>query len=274
MAYDDSSLTGDEICDFYYDIENNFMNPPSSTGFFMYKIIGGAFDWVNDLVNQFRIDFSILDCNVGAVELVDSFPDEPDITHTYYVPNYTTDGGNYTKYSYNGTSWDSETITGKVLNSLDIFWGKSYNLQRPLLTYDYDGDIYTRTLTDEEYKIYLYLMDHQLLTMKDLMVAFGNAFGGAEQSTTGLNFTHMVDHKLYDNPQFSNDDLMAYDDEDLEIVVDTLEDPEGVSIVVDRKTEGTIVSIIIPDADEWDPHYLSFLETFISIKGNVVIQGA
>ena len=43
MAYDNSSLTGDEICDYYYDIENNFMNPSSPTGYFIYKVIGGAF---------------------------------------------------------------------------------------------------------------------------------------------------------------------------------------------------------------------------------------
>jgi hypothetical protein len=68
MAYDNTSLTGDEICDYYYDIENNFMNPPSPTGFFIYKVIGGAFDRLNDLVTQFRNDYSILDCNAGNVK--------------------------------------------------------------------------------------------------------------------------------------------------------------------------------------------------------------
>ena len=133
MAYDDTSITGDEICDYYYDISNNFMNPPSPTGYFIYKILGGCFDWLNDLISQFRIDYSILDCDVGTVEIVSSFPDEPDTNHTYYVPNYTTTGGNYTKYSYNGATWDSETVTGEILNSLDTFWGRSYNLIRPII---------------------------------------------------------------------------------------------------------------------------------------------
>ena len=269
MAYDDTSLTGDEICDYYYDIENNFMNPPSATGFFMYKILGGAFDWLNDLINQFRIDYSILDCNVGNVEIVDAFPGEPDIKHTYYVPHYTTTGGEYTKYSYDGASWDSETVTGDVLNSLDMFWGHSYNLTRPVLSYEEDGDTYSRMLTDEEYKIYLYLKNHQLLTMQDLLVAFTNAFGSAETTTTALNTLHLVDHKTYDNPAFSNDDLSAYSDEDRGVVTDLLVDRDGVDTVVDRFAMGTLT---ISVAGSWDEHFLALLEGFISIKGNILVS--
>ena len=269
MSYDDSSLIGDEICDYYYDIENNFMNPPSPTGFFIYKVIGGAFDRLNDLVTQFRIDYSILDCSIGDVEIVNGFPEEPNTTHTYYVPQYTAAGGSFTKYSFNGASWDSETVTGDVLNSLDIFWGRSYNLVRPHLTYTDDGDTYTRVLTDEEYRIYLYLKEHQLLTMKDLLVAFGNAFGSAEASTTVLNSIHTVDHKKYDNPSFSNDGLAAYDDEDTDIITDNLIDKSGVNVINDRLAQGT-TSILIPD-DGWDEVFLRFLEGFISIKGNILI---
>lgn len=269
MAYDNSSLTGDEICDYYYDIENNFMNPPSPTGFFIYKIIGGAFDRVNDLVTQFRIDYSILDCNVGDVEIVNGFPEEPNTSHTYYIPNYTADGGSFTKYSYNGTSWDSSTVTGDVLNGLDVFWGKSYNLIRPHLSYTSSGTTYSRVLTDEEYRIYLYLKNHQLLTMKDLLVAFTNAFGSAETTTTLLNTLHLVDHKSYDNPAFSNDTLAAYDNDDNDILTDKLVDKSGVNVVNDRLAQGT-VSITIPD-DGWDEHFLTFLEEFISIKGNILI---
>ena len=143
MAYDNSSLSGDEISDYYYDIENNLINPESPSGYFIYKVLGGAFDWLNELIVQFRNDYSILDCNVGNVEIVPSFPEEPDTSHTYYVPNYTTTGGSFTKYSYTGTEWDSETITGDVLNSLDVFWGRSYNLIRPHLSYTSSGNTYS-----------------------------------------------------------------------------------------------------------------------------------
>lgn len=272
MSYDNSSLVGDEICDYYYDIENNLMNPPSPTGFFIYKIIGGAFDWLNDLIVQFRIDYSILDCNVGTVEIVASFPSEPDTSHTYYVPNYTTTGGSFTKYAYNGSTWDSSTVTGEVVNSLDTFWGRSYNLIRPLLSYVSDGNTYTRMLTDEEYRIYLYLRKHQLLTMKDLLVAFTNAFGGAEETVTTLNSISTVNHKSYDNPAFSNTTLSAYDNDDPDIVTDKLVDKTGVYTVKDKKATGTI-TITIPNGG-WDEHYLTFLEEYISIKGNILISEA
>lgn len=269
MAYDNSSLTGDEICDYYYDIENNFMNPPSPTGFFIYKIIGGCFDWLNDLITQFRNDYSILDCSVGNVEIVNGFPEEPNTNHTYYVTNYTTSGGSFTKYTYDGSEWVSETVTGDVLNSLDVFWGRSYNLIRPTISYT-DDDTYTRVLSDEEYRIYLYLKNHQLLTMKDLLVAFTNAFGSAETSTTILNSIHTVDHKRYDNPPFTNVTLAAYDEDDLDIITDNLVDKSGVNVVNDRLAQGT-TSILIPD-DGWDEQFLRFLEGFISIKGNILIS--
>lgn len=268
MAYDNSSVTGDEICDYYYDISNNLMNPPSPTGFFLYKVVGGCFDWLNTNVGQFRIDYSILDCSVGSVEIVDGFPDEPDTSHTYYVPNYTTSGGNFTKYVYNGSAWENSTVTGEVLNSLDTFWGRSYNQIRPTISYTNDGNTYTRTLTDEEYKTYLYLKNHQLLTMQDLLVAFTNAFGSAETSTTLLNSLHLVDHKKYDNPSFSNDTLSAYDEDDLGIVTDKLLDVSGVDVIVDRKAKGTL-SISVPEG--FDEHFLGLLEGFISVKGNVKI---
>ena len=269
MAYDNSSLTGDEICDYHYDIENNFMNPPSPTGYFIYKVIGGAFDRLNDLVTQFRIDYSILDCSVGSVEIVNGFPEEADTNHAYYVPQYTTSADAcFTKYSYVDGEWVSETVTDDVLNSLDVFWGRSYNLIRPTISYT-DDDTYTRVLSDEEYRIYLYLKNHQLLTMKDLLVAFTNAFGSAETGTTLLNSIHTVDHRKYDVPQFSNDTLKAYDDEDTYITTDLLVDKEGVNLVYNRLAQGTL-SIQIPD-DGWDENFLSLLEEFISIKGNILI---
>ena len=421
MGYDNSSVTGDEICDYYYDIENNLINPESPSGYFIYKILGGCFDWLNDLIAQFRIDFSILDCDVGSVEIVNSFPEEPDTSHTYYV--CTGDGA--FKYSFVDGAWVSERFLGDVLNSLDVFWGRSYNLLRPLLyegihreylfiddgttashndswdnlsnmsrgtdgttitnntgsnlfetvkinnstlpftngdftvrveivennsssnrlringqnictgetyaqwdyflsenetgqfkfTYDstahtvqiyknekyvrterhafcgnmgflfrledgnsikykdlkiYKGEDKERPLTDEEYKIYLYLKNHQLLTIKDILTSFTNAFGSAETTTTVLNSIHTVDHKKYDDPSFTNDTLTAYDSDDTDIITDKITDKSGVDVINDRMAQGTL-TIQIPDND-WDEEFLTLLEEFISIKGNILIS--
>ena len=270
MAYDNTSVTGDEICDYYYDIENNFMNPPSPTGYFIYKVLGGCFDRIAELVNQFRIDYSILDCDVGKVE-IGKLPDEPNITHTYYEPSYSVEGNEYIKHSHINGEWVDETINSKILNSLDNFWGKSYNLLRPSISFVEDGETYSRYLTDEEYKIYLYLRNHQLLTRKDLLVAFGNSFGDVAFETETLGVAHTVTHKKYDNPSFSNDTLMSYDPEDTDIVVRTSLAEEENNTVIDKKTDSSILVVTIQGGD-WDPVFLTFLEGYSSIKGNVKIM--
>ena len=277
MAYDNSSTYGDEISDYYYDIENNLMNPPSPVGYFIYKIVGGCFDWLDELVNQFRIDLSILDCNVSGIQIVKELPTEANINTIYYIPIYAASGNTFTKYEYVDDSWESSTIETKVLNTLDTFWGRSYNLERPHVGYVEDGVIYSRMVTDDEYKIYLYLRNHRLMTRQDLLVAFTNAFGVSEDSddvsigTSGLEDIHMVNHKYYDVPPFTNVTLAAYDPEDKEIVIDDMHSSMDVNIVIDKKTEGTIITVFIPN-QQWDTYFLSLLEEYISIKGNVKIS--
>jgi len=50
MSYDDSSLRGDEIC-LNMDEQNNFMNPPSPTGWFFYNLYKG-FDLIDDKISE------------------------------------------------------------------------------------------------------------------------------------------------------------------------------------------------------------------------------
>lgn len=274
MSYDDSSLKGDEICDYYYDLENNFMNPPSPLGFFIYKIVGGAFDRLDEVINQFRIDLSIFECNVGQIEIVNTFPTDSNPNHVYYVPNYSTTGVSYTRYEYIEGSWVSTSVETKVLNSLDNFWGKSYQLPRPSVSYVTNGVVYSRKLTDKEYKVYLYLREHRLITKADLLNAFNNAFGDDENNvelvTTSLDVNKVVNHKEYDNPPFSNDSLGSIDSSDMSIVTDKLED-EDVNIVTDYLTIGDTFIVVVPN-NSWDPIFLAFLEQYTSVKGNVLIS--
>ena len=162
-----------------------------------------------------------------------------------------------------------EEVTGDVLNRLDIFWGRPYKLLRPHLSYQGEEETLIRALSDREYKVYLYLKKHQLLTRKDLIVAFTNAFGGAEITETILETIHTVDHCRYDNPPYSNATLKAYDPADKDITTDQLRDQEDVYLVYNKLQKG-IISIIIPDGG-WDERFLLFLEDFISIKGNIKI---
>lgn len=62
MSYDDSSLRGDEVC-FNMDEANNFMNPPSPTGWFFYNLYKG-FDLVDEKIND-SINNRVLESATG-----------------------------------------------------------------------------------------------------------------------------------------------------------------------------------------------------------------
>ena len=281
MAYDGTSITGDEICDYYYDIENNFMNPESPFGHFMYKIIGGGFDYIDGLINQFKIDMDLLNSNVGKTEIVDSLPSDVDIDtkKTYYVPVFNPESYHFTKYEYIDDEWVESSHVGKIINTLDTFWGKSYQLPRIEISYlDENEVLQRRMMTDREYKIYLYLKNHPLMTKKDLTVAFTRCFSVSDKEDDvymsiegGADILRFVDHPNYDN--FTNPSLEKMDANDTNALTDFLEDA-NYDVVSDEKTVGEIIMINIPNKN-WDSHFLEFLETFISIKGNVRInQGA
>lgn len=67
MAYDGSSVYGDIIAE-QYDDENNFMNPPSPTGYYVYKIFGYAFDKMQEWITQFRNDLDLLSCDPKSLD--------------------------------------------------------------------------------------------------------------------------------------------------------------------------------------------------------------
>ena len=281
MAYDGSSITGDEICDYYYDIENNFMNPESPFGYFIYKIIGGGFDYIDGLINQFKIDLDLLNSNVGKTEIVDSLPSDVDIDtkKTYYVPVFNPESYHFTKYEYKDDEWVESSHVGKIINTLDTFWGKSYQLPRIEISYlDENEILQKRQMTDDEYKIYLYLKNHPLMTVKDLTTAFTRCFSVSDKENdvymsieTGADILRFVDHPNYDN--FTNPSLEKMDANDTNALTDFLEDA-NYDVVSDEKTVREIIMINIPNQN-LDQHFLDFLETFISIKGNVKInQGA
>ena len=67
MAYDGSSFYGDLICD-EYDEQNNFINPESPTGYYIYCILGYGFDMMSDMCSQFMNDFDILTADTKGLD--------------------------------------------------------------------------------------------------------------------------------------------------------------------------------------------------------------
>lgn len=68
MAYDNSSLYGDLICDNYPE-DYNMMNPPNDMGWFFYNLEGKSFDFVEELVGQLSLDLSPVRCSDSYLHL-------------------------------------------------------------------------------------------------------------------------------------------------------------------------------------------------------------
>ena len=138
MSYDGSSLRGDEIC-LDMDEENNFMNPPSSTGWFFYNLYKG-FDMVDDKIGE-SINNRVLQSAEGL----------------YLDINW----GKKLKIKRNGlsdeiyrkiliaASYETLTIYG-IKNTLSIIFGCEYD--DIIITEDVSNVVRaTDNITDEEY---------------------------------------------------------------------------------------------------------------------------
>ena len=153
---------------------------------------------------------------------------------------------------------------------LDNFWGVSYNLPRPTLPNS------ERLLTDEEYKIYLYLRNCRLLTREDLLINFNKCFAFDDyeivlsdeqfylETTDHLNYTadETVGSNLHKNSE----------DTSLHFITDYSNDEETELIESGLSTEEELVTVINIPYKEWDKEYLQFIEQYISIKGNIKIK--
>ena len=152
---------------------------------------------------------------------------------------------------------------------LDMFWGLSYNMPRP--------NINGRLLTDDEYKIYLYLRNCQLLTRQDIETCFNKCFGVDDYGiyfSTDTNYLHTVDHLDYESEDTINSNLARNNEDDSdEYIIDytnPLEDVKGLEGF--QSTEEDEIIIINVPYNGYDEDFLELLIPYISIKGNVLIK--
>lgn len=217
MAYDDTSFYGDLIVN-DYDEQNNFMNPVSPMGFYVYHILGDGFDKMSEYCTEFLNDISVLTANVKG---------------------------------------------------LDNFWGISYNLPRPLI----NGE----PISDEEYKVYLYLRNCRLLTREDLEICFNNCFAVEDYTvyfSEETNYLSVVDHNHYESLVTDGSNLAKNNlDVSNEYIINQANsgaDVMGLESLLSEDEEKIIV-INIP-SQNWNEEFLAFLEQFISVKGNLQIR--
>lgn len=153
---------------------------------------------------------------------------------------------------------------------LDNFWGVSYNLPRPTLPNS------ERLLTDEEYKIYLYLRNCRLITKDDLLVNFDKCFGVDDYEivlSDESQYLQAVDHLSYEAETTVGSNIHKRDDDStLHFVTDYENDETTELIEGGLSTEENLVTVINIPYQEWDKEFLEFMEQYISVKGNIKIK--
>ena len=222
MSYDNTSFYGDVLFDEYVD-KCNFINPPTSTGFYVYHIVGDGFDSMSDMCTQFLNDYSILSANSS---------------------------------------------------SLDPFWGVSYNMPRPSL---YIGTENERLLTDEEYKIYLYLRNCRLMTKEDLEICLGNCFNIEDYSikfSEEMHYLSTTNHLNYTPTITDTSNIQKNSDDDTyDYVIKQNSDDEEVNVIGGNLSETTeTITVIEIPFNNWDNEFLSLIQQYISIKNNLEIK--
>ena len=153
---------------------------------------------------------------------------------------------------------------------LDAFWGVSYNLPRPTLPNS------ERLLTDDEYKIYLYLRNCRLITKEDLIINFDKCFGFDDYEivlSDEQSYLETTDHLNYTADETVTSNLHKNsEDTSLHFVTDYENDEETELIESGLSTEEELVTVINIPYNEWDKEFLEFMEQYISIKGNIKIK--
>ena len=154
--------------------------------------------------------------------------------------------------------------------SLDKFWGVSYNLPRPALPNS------ERLLTDEEYRVYLYLRNCRLMTREDLLINFTKCFGIDDYEivfSEEQNYLETTDHLTYDAEDTISSNLhKRADDSTLHFITDFDSDETTETIESGLSKGSEVITIINIPFNNWDREYLEFLEQYISIKGNIKIK--
>lgn len=158
-------------------------------------------------------------------------------------------------------------------DSLDKFWGVSYKLPRPKLN---EGTPNERLLTDDEYRVYLYLRNCRLITVEDILVNFNKCFVVEDYEvyiSSETDFLQVVDHLNYESIEDVTSDLKKNtSDTGGHFITDFNNDEETKVIESMLSTVEETLHVVNIPSHNWDNEFLQFLEPYISIKGNIKIQ--
>lgn len=222
MSYDDTSFYGDLVVD-QYDDKNNFVGTITSAGFYIYHILGDAFDLMSEQCSQFLNNFSLLSADAS---------------------------------------------------SLDKFWGVSYGMPRPKLNI---GTADERYLTDDEYRVYLYLRNCRLMTREDIEINMNKCFGFDDYSiyfSQETNYLNATDHLVYTPTVTDTSNLAKNDDDNSNDYIVSLgsEDTNVHLLEGNLSVVSEVVDVVNIPYKSWSEDFLSLLEQYITVKGNLKIK--
>lgn len=162
------------------------------------------------------------------------------------------------------------SILSASASSLDNFWGVSYNMPRPTLPNS------ERKLSDEEYRVYLYLRNCRLLTREDLLINMQKCFGLDDYEIVLSDeafYLEASDHPNYEAEDTISSNLHKRDDDTtLHFVTDFANDETTELIEGGLSEQGELVTVINIPYKNWDSEFLEFMEQFVSVKGNLKIK--
>ena len=165
------------------------------------------------------------------------------------------------------------SILSANASSLDKFWGISYNMHRPKL---YVGTENERLLTDDEYRVYLYLRNCRLMTREDLLVNFGKCFGLDDYPIVFSNeafYLEASDHLNYEAEETTSSNLHKRDDDTTLHFVTNFSNDETTEVIESGlSVAGETITVINIPFQNWDNDFLEYMEQYISIKGNIKIK--
>lgn len=162
------------------------------------------------------------------------------------------------------------SILSADASSLDKYWGISYNLPRPTLP---DSG---RLLSDEEYRVYMYLLNCRLITVEDILINFNKCFGLEDNEvylSEETNYLEATDHLSYEAEETVTSNLHKREDDNTKHFITTFDEDDDTevfeSLINTIESEVTIINI---PYQNWDSEFLQFIRPFISIKENLEIR--
>lgn len=250
---------------------------------------GMAYPFVND---DFTIEFEIVENNSSTIRF--RIIGQTTCEGEQYAQLDTTFGNKETgrfKFVYDSTN---NTVTryknGTYVNTRTHSFCGNISLQFRLesgasIKYKdfkvYTGEDKERYLTDDEYKIYLYLRNCRLMTREDIEINMNKCFAVENENSqypiffsTETNYLSVANHLNY-NSKTTEESNLAKNDEDtsLNFITNFASDEDTLLIESGLSEVEEVIEVInVPSPNGYDPAFLELLENYISVKGNLKIK--